>query len=182
MIHHLFKKAPIKAWIIKQIDNDVLHLCGQGGLESTNTPRHVKKSLQAGNYQGGVRVGNTGIVLNTRLLAAVVPLDQLTLAEDGRVAKWQGRRWSVSQVPQRCWEYEGQLVTRANPMSDTPSLISTEDVSAISEHVDREGAPPGKVAFRPADALEDPLQDTRAIIKAVQERRKRSKGWRKDGS
>ncbi|MGB8712550.1 MAG: hypothetical protein WCD50_05425, partial [Onishia taeanensis] len=79
MIRNLFKKSPLKAWVIKQIDADMLHLCGQGVLESNDKPRHVKKALEAGSYQGGVRMGDTGIVLNTRLLAALVPLDRLKL-------------------------------------------------------------------------------------------------------
>lgn len=184
MMRNLFKKAPIHAWVIKQIDDDgVLHLCGQGVLESTAKPRRVKEALQAGQYQGGVRMGNTGIVLNTRCLAAVVPLDHLRLVENSQVAEWQGRRWAVSQVPQRCWHYEGRLVTEENAMSTSPALISTEDVSTIRQHINRDNAPPGDVKFRPVNALEDPEQDIEATIKEVQDRRKQSrKGWREDGA
>ncbi|MCL7942056.1 hypothetical protein M8009_17365 [Halomonas sp. ATCH28] len=184
MMRNPFKKAPIKAWVIKQIDDDqTLHLCGQGVLESTEKPKHVREALRTGRYQGGVRMGNTGIVLNTRRIAAVVPLDRLRLVDDGRVAEWEGRSWAVSQVPQRCWNYEGRLVTQKNPMSNSPALISTEDVSTIRKNISRDGAPPGEVVFRPANALEDPLQDTQAAIKDVQERRKRAgKGWREDGT
>ena len=184
MIRHLFKTAPLKAWVIKQIDDDVLHLCGQGVLESNEKPRNVKKALEAGRYQGGVRMGDTGIVLNTRLLAALVPLDRLKLVEDGRQAEWQGRRWHVSQVPQRCWDFDGHLVTHENPMFTAPELISTEDVSGISKHVDRDKAPPGEVVFRPDNALEDPRRDIEAAIKKVQDRRKQStgRGWREDGT
>ncbi|MFP4138874.1 MAG: hypothetical protein ACLFSR_10985, partial [Halomonas sp.] len=173
MIRNLFKKTPIKAWVIKQVDdNGTLHLCGQGELESTDKPRHVRKAFEAGRYEGLVRMGNTGIVINTRRIAALVPLESLRLVDDGRVAEWQGRSWSVSQVPQRCWDYEGRLVTQKNPVSDSPALISTEDVSSIRKHINRDGAPPGKVVFRPVNALEDPLYDVEAAIKDVQERRK----------
>ncbi|MDI5890434.1 hypothetical protein [Halomonas rhizosphaerae] len=183
MIRNLFKKTPLKAWVIKQIDKGTLHLCGQGILESTEKPRRVREALHFEQYQGGVRMGDTGIVLNTRRIAAVVPLHRLRLVDEGRVAEWQGRSWAVSQVPQRCWDYDGRLVTQKNPLSTSPALISTEDVSNISKHINRDGAPPGEVTFRPVNALEDPLQDTRAAIKEVRERRKRSgKGWRKDGS
>ncbi|TLF49575.1 hypothetical protein FEI13_11550 [Halomonas urmiana] len=184
MMRTLFKKTPIKAWVIKQVDDDgILHLCGQGVLESSDKPRRVQKALEAGRYQGGVRMGDTGIVLNSRRLAAVVPLHRLRLVEDGRAAEWQGRSWTVSQVPQRCWGYDGRLVTQKNPMLDSPALISTEDVSRIRQHINRDGAPPAEVVFRPVNALEDPLQDTRAAIEDVQERRKRSrKGWREDGT
>jgi hypothetical protein len=183
MMRHLFNKPPIKAWVIKQIDADVLHLCGQGVLESNDKPRRVKEALEAGRYHGGVRMGETGIVLNTRLLAALVPLDRLTLEENGRIAEWQGCRWQVSQVPQRCWDFEGHLITQENPMFTAPELISTEDVSSIRQDINRDSAPPAEVVFRPVNAPGDPLQNTQAAIKEVRERRKRSgKGWRKDGS
>lgn len=184
MMRTLFKKTPIKAWVIKQVDDDgILHLCGQGVLESSDKPRRVKKALEAGRYQGGVRMGDTGIVLNTRRLAAVVPLNHLTLEEDGRVASWQGRRWTAAQVPQRCWDYDGRLVAQNNPMPGSPALISTEDVSTIRQHINRDNAPPGDVKFRPVNALEDPEQDIEATIKEVQDRRKQSrKGWREDGA
>lgn len=183
MILYLIKKSPIKAWVIKQLDEGILHLCGQGVLETNEKPRHVKKALEAGHYHGGVRMGDTGIVLNTRLLAAVVPLDQLKLVANGRIAEWQVRSWAVSQVPQRCWAHEGRLIAERNPMSTAPALISTEDVSGISQHVDRDKAPPGEVVFRPENALEDPLKDNQEIPKARQgQRKKGEKGWRKDGS
>ncbi|NAW33276.1 hypothetical protein [Halomonas alimentaria] len=144
---------------------------------------NLKKALEAGRYEGGVRMGDTGIVLNTRRLTAVVPLHHLRLVEDGRVAEWQGRSWTVAQVPQRCWDYDGRLVAQNNPTSGSPALISTEDVSRIRQHINRDGAPPAEVVFRPVNALEDPLQDTRAAIEDVQERRKRSrKGWWEDGT
>ncbi|MGM0985156.1 MAG: hypothetical protein ACQEXG_17370 [Pseudomonadota bacterium] len=184
MIRHLFKKTPIKAWVIKQIDGEILHLCGQGALESNDRSRRVKEALEAGQYHGGVRMGDTGIVINSQRLAALVPLDRLELVENGRIAEWQGRSWVVSQVPQRCWDYEGHLVAQKNPMSTTPALISTEDVSGIRDHVNRDKAPPGDVVFRPMDALEDPLSDIEATIKEVQDRRSKTtgRGWREDGT
>jgi hypothetical protein len=183
MIRQLFTKTPISAWVIKQIDDATLHLCGQGELESTEKPKRLLEMLQAEQYQGAVRMGNTGIVINTCRVATVVPLDRLRLVEGGRIAEWQGRSWAVSQVPQRCWNYEGRMVTQNNSLSASPALISTEDVSNISKNINRDGAPPGEVTFRPIDALEDPLIDIEATIKEVQERRKKSnKGWREDDS
>ncbi|SFU01119.1 hypothetical protein [Halomonas saccharevitans] len=79
----------------RQIDNDILHLCGQNALIQTS------KDLGLEKYQGGVRMGYTGIVLNTCRISAVVPLYWLRLVEGGREAEWQGRSWTVSQVPQR---------------------------------------------------------------------------------
>lgn len=141
MIHKLFKKTPIKAWVIKQIDDATLDLCGQGVLESTEKPKCVREALRTERYQGGVRMGDTGIVLNTRLIATVVPLHRLRLVEDGREAEWQGRNWAVSQVPQRCWHVEGRLVTQKNPILTSSALISTEDISTISKQINRDGAP-----------------------------------------
>lgn len=183
MIRNIFKKSPIKAWVIKQIDAETLHLCGQGILESTDKPKHVKEALEIEQYEGAVRMGDTGIVLNTRRIAAVVPLHRLRLVDAGRVAEWRGRSWEVSQVPQRCWDYDGHLVTQENPLSTSPALVSSEDVSNIRKYISRDGVPPGELTFRPANALEDPLQDTQAAIKEVRERREKSgKGWREDGS
>lgn len=184
MIRKHLKKSPLKVWVIKQIDDDILHLCGQGVLASTDKPKRLREALETDRYQGGVRMGDTGIVLNTRRLATVVPLDRLRLMEDSREAAWQGRRWVVSQVPQRCWDYDGHLVIEKNPLSSSPALVSTEDVSTISKNINLDGAPPGDVEFRPVNALEDPLQDVEAAIKEVQERRKQStgRGWREDGT
>ncbi|MDT8880933.1 hypothetical protein RSO68_15810 [Halomonas saccharevitans] len=159
----------------KQIDNNILHLCGQNALIPTS------KDLGLEKYQGGVRMGDTGIVLNTCRISAVVPLHWLRLIKGGWKAEWQGHSWTVFQVPQRCWSYDGCLVTQKNPMADSPAPISTEDVSRIGQHINRYGARPGEVVFRPDNAMKEPLQDIRAAIKEVRERRKRSERGRQGG-
>lgn len=104
MIRNLFKKSPLKAWVIKQTDHESLHLCSQGILESPEKPKQVREALYFERYEGAVRMVEPGIVLNTRRIAAVAPLHHFRLVEGGQEAEWQGRSWAVSQVPQRCWE------------------------------------------------------------------------------
>ena len=183
MLGKLFGRQPIWVWSIKQADEELLHLVGRGTLESDMKPKKLRAQLLAGQYRGGIRIGDTGMVINSRLLEAIGPEEEFWLDDTQNAALWQGKRWRLAWVPQRSWYYEGRLVAERNPTSDSPALISTEDVSRIRQHINREGAPPAEVVFRPVNALEDPLQDTRAAIEEVQERRKRSrKGWREDGS
>lgn len=182
MFSKLFRK-PIKVWVIKQIDDATLHLCGQGEPASDQKHKQLLAALEAGRYEGGVRIVDTGIVVNTRRLAAVAPLEALQLLDDGNTAEWQGRRWAVSHVPQRGWTFDGPLVAEPNPAGGNPALVSREDVAHIRRNARQDGAPPGEVVFRPVNALEDPEKDLRASIEAAQRWRKETrKGWRKDGS
>lgn len=122
-------------------------------------------------------------MINTCRLAAVVPIDALRLLDGGNAAEWQGLHWSVSHVPQRAWAFDGPLVAEPNPAGGSPALVSREDVSHIQRNVRQDAAPPGKVAFRPMDALEDPNRDLDAAIEEAQRRRREAhKGWREDGS
>jgi len=183
MLGKLFGKQPIRAWAIKQIDDATLHLCGEGRLESDQKSKVMLKALQAGQFNGGVRMGDTGTVINTRRLAAVVPLEALQLLADGNTAEWNGRHWAVSHVPQRAWLFDGRLVAEPNLLSSTPALVSREDVSHIRQNVRQDATPPGEVRFRPLNATEDPEKDLRAAIEKAQRRRQQANtGWRKDGS
>ena len=183
MFGNLFRK-PIKVWVIKQIDDATLHLCGQGAPASDQKHKQVLAALEAGRYEGGVRMGDTGIVVNTRRLAAVVPLEALQLLDDGNTAEWQGRRWAVSHAPQRGWAFDGPLVAEPNPAGGNHALVSREDVGHIRRNVRQDGGTAqGEVTFRPDNALEDPEKDLRASIEAAQLRRTETgKGWRQDGS
>ena len=154
MLKRLFGKSPVEVWVIKQVDPDLIHLCGQGILESRDKRSAVLDALARGAFQGGVRMAGSGLVLNARLFTALVPLDDLTLTDDGQ-AHWQGRRWRVSQVPQRCWSFEGSLVVKEVSPVGGSGLISAEDVSGIRHRVDRDTpAAPGPVTFRPDNELE----------------------------
>lgn len=155
MLKKLFGTTPVDVWVIKQVDDGLLHLCGQGTLQSRNKRKAVLAALAQGQFRGAVRLAGGGLVLNARLFAALVPLDDLTLTDDGQ-AHWQGRRWRVSRVPQRCWGFAGRLVAQPGVNVGGPGLVSAEDVSAIRRRVDRDTPqPPGAVTFRAENELED---------------------------
>jgi hypothetical protein len=140
--------APIRVWVVKQVDTDILHLCGTGTLyHPRQRPWAVLRALRQGDYQGGVRLGTTGIVLNSRLFAALPPRDDLQVEGRSR-AYWQGREWQVAQVPQRSWQYEGQLVAQRVLIQGEERLISSEDVSGIRANVDPDAPLPGTVVFQ----------------------------------
>ncbi|SEK30783.1 hypothetical protein [Halomonas daqiaonensis] len=169
MFKKLFGKSPVEVWVIKQVDDGLLHLCGQGTLESQSSRKAILAALAQGQFQGGVRLAGGGLVLNTRLFAALVPLDDLTLTDDGQ-AHWHGRLWRVSQVPQRCWGFEGRLVAEQESNLHGPGLVSSEDVSGIRGRVAREKPHQGGVTFRADNELEDhPLttkhRDERRVIR-----------------
>mgnify|MGYP000096549913 CR=1 FL=1 len=159
MLKRLFGSAPIEVWVIKQIDPDVLHLCGLGHLQYHGKRKHILADLARGQFQGGVRLVGGGLVLNARLFEALVPRQALTLADDDH-AHWQGRTWRVSRVPQRCWDFEGRLVAQPLGNAGSPSLVSSEDVSNIRGRVDRQAPqPPGTLTFRAENELETPRRD-----------------------
>ncbi|MDX1465777.1 MAG: hypothetical protein R3215_08765 [Halomonas sp.] len=173
MFKKLLGKTPVKVWAIKQIDQDVLHLCGQAELDRDTRRKQVLAALARGEYRGPVRMAGGGLVFNARLFTALVPLDELTLTDDGQ-ARWQGRRWRVSQVPQRCWGYEGSLIVEAAGHAGGSGLVSSEDVSGIRSRVDPDTpTPPGTVTFRADNELEtpDPFDRRRVSRSPVRSRR-----------
>ncbi|GKW49757.1 hypothetical protein [Halomonas sp. NCCP-2165] len=125
-----FKDKPPECWVIKQVDDDLLHLCGRGLATARERPKRLLAKLHAGNYQGPVSFDNSGLVLNSRLFAALVPLDALHIDDQDR-ARWRDRLWRVSWVPRRCWTYEGRLTTQASAAGGRIGLISVEDVASI---------------------------------------------------
>lgn len=155
MLKKLLGRSPVEVWVIKQVDDGLIHLCGQGILESRDKRKDVLAALAQGHFQGAVRLAGGGLVLNARLFAALVPLDDLTLTDDGQ-AHWQGRLWRVSQVPQRCWGFDGRLVAQQGVNVGGLGLVSAEDVSGIRQRVDPDTPqPPGEVTFRAVNELED---------------------------
>jgi|GEM_PF-1561720 len=141
--------TPIRVWVIKQIDADLLHLCGIGTLyHPRQRPWVALSALRHHRYQGGVRLGKTGIVLNSRLFADLVPLEALTL-RGPTLARWEGRDWRVSQVPRRSWEHEGRLVVDRDTDGEGERLTSGEDVSRIRDNIDPQAAEPGIAVFQP---------------------------------
>lgn len=171
MFKKLLGKTPVKVWVIKQIDQDVLHLCGQAELDHDARRTRVLAELARGEYRGPVRMAGGGLVFNARLFAALPPLDELTLTDDGQ-AYWQDRRWRVSQVPQRCWGFDGPLIAEPVRHVGGSGLVSSEDVSGIRSRIDRDTpTPPGTVSFRADDELEtlDPF-DTHDSPRAAERR------------
>ncbi|MFG6178864.1 hypothetical protein ACGTN6_16640 [Halomonas sp. THAF12] len=155
MLKKLFGKTPIHVWVIKQVDPDLLHLCGEGRITPADRrdTQAIMSALRRGDYRGAVEMTDNGMVLNARLFAALVPHDELHLGASGH-AQWREHSWHVAQVPQRCWTYEGRLVawsTSQGPLD----LVSSEDVSGIRRRACAENAPPpGHPRFGAADELE----------------------------
>ncbi|MCG6659653.1 hypothetical protein HOP52_18045 [Halomonas campisalis] len=155
MLKWLTGKQPIPVWAIKQIDDDLLHLCGQAKVTPTKKRGITLAALNEGRYQGAVSMAGSGLVLNARLFAALVPVENLTLDAQGQ-AHWQGRCWQVSQVPQRCWTYEGRLTTQRQLQGGQSLLVSVEDVSSIRRHA-RISEGPNVVPFDDKSADDHPL-------------------------
>jgi hypothetical protein len=156
MLKRLLGKAPLEVWVIKQVDSDLLHLCGRATLEAKPNRKAVLTALESGHFTGAVRMATGGdVVLNSRLFQALVPVDTLQLLPDGQ-ARWREQAWQLAQVPQRCWTFQGRLVVRPDPMGSPGTLVSAEDVSGIQQRVEQE-APrhPGQVVFRPDNPDED---------------------------
>ncbi|WP_104203529.1 hypothetical protein [Billgrantia saliphila] len=158
MLKWLTGRQSIPVWVIKQIDDNLLHLCGQGSVEPRAKRSDVIETLHAARYQGAVSMAN-GLVLNAQLFAALAPLEALQLDDQGH-AHWRGRTWYVSQVPQRCWTYDGSLVSQRQAQGSQEVLISVEDVSGISRHI-QGAATPGSVDFGPPGVDEHPLIEPR---------------------
>ncbi|GHE19722.1 hypothetical protein GCM10017767_02430 [Halomonas urumqiensis] len=178
MLGALFGKKPIQCWVIKQVDDGLLHLCEKGTLDTRQKHRQALQDMRTGHYQGGVRMGNTGIVLNSNLFATLIPLEELNLGDDYR-AQWQGAQWEVSKVPQRCWTWTGRLTTQPNTLGALPRLVSTEDIGSLSKRVDTSATPHGKVVFRAHGDLEPPTRDVDdAMERARRQRRLKDDGWK----
>lgn len=135
MLKRLLGRTPIDVWVIKQVDADLLHLCGRATLAAKPNRKAVHAALERGEFSGAVTMATGGMVLNSRLFRALIPAEALQLLPDGQ-ACWQGRDWLLSQVPQRCWTFEGRLVARPDP-TGSGSLVSVEDVTGIRRQVDR---------------------------------------------
>lgn len=124
-------RKPPTAWAIKQLDDQLLHLCGRGEVTGPGSARKRRVALAEGRYQGPIQLEHSSTELSAELFAALVPIDDLEWLDESRV-RWQQRLWWVAWVPQRCWAYRGPLTLEASPGSDG-GFVSTEDVSAIRD-------------------------------------------------
>ena len=165
MIKRWLSREPVRCWVIKQVDTTegTLHLCESGQLDTQLSRKEAERQLARGEYRGGVRIGDTGIVLNSALFEALAPWEELSL-DDHYHAQWRGRRWVVSRVPQRCWAWEGLLIAEPNGPGALPAWQSSEDTAHLRERANNSEWLGGRASFRPACALEDPEKDIRDAI------------------
>ncbi|MBE0487936.1 MAG: hypothetical protein IBX53_02565 [Halomonas sp.] len=181
MLKRLLGKAPIDVWVIKQVDIDLLHLCGRATLEARPNRQAVLAALEEGRFAGAVKMATGGVVLNARLFQALVPVEQLELLPEDQ-ARWRGRDWSLSQVPQRCWTFQGRLTAQPDPTFTYSGLISSEDIAGIRQRV-AQSTPqhPGEVVFRPENANEaHPLVARQEDGPRDGMRPKAGREWRRD--
>ncbi|WP_458524653.1 hypothetical protein [Onishia taeanensis] len=122
-------RKPPPAWVIKQCDSELLHLCGRAIATDPGSARKRRKALAEGAYQGPIRIEHSSTELSAELFAALIPIDDLEWLDQSRV-RWQDRRWWVAWVPKRCWAYRGPLTLDKTAGPDG-GFVSTEDVSAI---------------------------------------------------
>lgn len=174
---------PPKVWVIKQIDHDLLHLCGQGIAEGKERHKDKLLALDAGHYCGPIRLTNSGLVLNSALFEALVPIDSLRLADDDQ-AHWRGKIYRVSWAPQRCWAFTGRLTTQTVMINGQPGLVSTEDVSGIRAKANPSALDngPGSPLFVPLEARDDPRhkKDTSGKREPGELSGERSREWRNE--
>lgn len=126
----LKRNRPPSIWVVKQIDDALLHLCGKGTAEGEGSAATKLERIRAGRFSGAVRMQENDAVLNAGQFAALIPESDLTLIDDSE-AQWQGRHWRIAWVPQRCWLHAGRLVTQLSDFHGQTRLVSVEDVSAI---------------------------------------------------
>ena len=142
-----------EVWAIKQIDDDLLHVCGRGQLESRERAAKALQALQENRFEGAIRMRDSALVLNARLFVALAPVDDLILIDNSQ-AEWHGQRHRISWVPQRCWIYDGRLTTTLAQLNGAPQRVSVEDVSAIRDKAAAGESDESGSLFAALDALE----------------------------
>lgn len=160
-----------KIWVIKQIDDALLHLCGEGTIEANGASSPLLKRLRDGDFQGAVRMQETGALLNAGQFAALIPQDDFQLYSD-RDANWRGRQWQIAWTPQRCWLHEGRLIALPSQVDGHPCLVSSEDVSSIRAKT--QTAQPNSPFFS-LDSRESARQDDTSLSDKRDRRNDRSR-------
>ena len=117
-------------WVVKQLDEGLLHVCGEAAVEARGSTSQLIRRLRDGSFQGAVRMKEHGALLNAGQFAALIPQDDFQLYSD-RDANWRGRHWQIAWTPQRCWLHDGRLVALPSQVDGHPCLVSSEDVSEI---------------------------------------------------
>lgn len=142
-------------WVIKQLDESLMHLCGQATAEGRGSATGKLALLRAGNFSGAVCMKENSAILNAAQFAALAPEADLRLIDDNE-ADWQGQRWQVAWVPQRCWLHDGPLATQRVDLQGKPHLVSVEDVSGIRAKAE---TPRQRNPFISLEPLEQPQSE-----------------------
>ncbi|WP_129138457.1 hypothetical protein [Modicisalibacter coralii] len=124
------RKPDISVWAVKQIDEDLLHLCGQATIETKGTAAELMAALEADTFHGAVRMRENGQILNAAQFAALIPDTSLDLVDE-RTARWRNRQWHIAWTPQRCWLHTGPLTIQPSRLDGQTRWVSIEDVSGI---------------------------------------------------
>ncbi|MDV6319078.1 hypothetical protein [Chromohalobacter sp. HP20-39] len=103
----LSRRQSIAIWVVKQLDDTTLHLCGRGMAEGTERISHRRSALAHGTFVGPVRIGEHHEVWHSDLFARLPLRDELRLIDE-REAEYAGRRYYVSWVPERCWNFQAR--------------------------------------------------------------------------
>lgn len=130
LIDRLAPSRGIAIWVIKQLDETTLHLCGAGMAEGPLPRAKRRRTLAEGRFVGPVRIGNHHEVLHSDLFARLPLRERLHLIDDHQ-ADYEGRRFRVSWVPQRCWRFDGDLISHPQHNDGQLRFISHEDMAAI---------------------------------------------------
>lgn len=142
-------------WVIKQLDESLMHLCGRATAQGRGSATGKLDQLRAGSFSGAVRMTENSAILNAAQFAALVPEADLHLINDNE-ADWQGQRWQIAWVPQRCWLHDGHLVAQRTELHGKSHLVSIEDVSGIRAKAE---TPRQRNPFITLEPLEQPQSE-----------------------
>lgn len=170
------KKKLVRCWVIKQVDPGMLHLCALGTPVSPLKPPQLLEQLQQGRFEGGIQMGDTGIVLHSQLFAELIPEETLEMLDASR-ARWQEQEWVIAQVPQRCWAWQGRLVAHPNASGDGHRWVSSEDVSDLRRKAEGSIVQQNEASFTLESDLEPADKDVEEAVRKAQEDRQR---WAKE--
>ncbi|WP_158773098.1 hypothetical protein [Cobetia sp. L2A1] len=138
---HLFKQRHVEVLVIKQIDGELVHVCGAGVLEGAGSVSHMRRELVRDNHAFAVRMHDGNQILQPHDFNRLVLLEDITLSPAGcrpREAvslEVNGHRYRVAHTPMRCWHFKGHLVLERTPQG---MLLSTEDMTMIRAKAHRQ--------------------------------------------
>ncbi|WP_088742520.1 hypothetical protein [Cobetia sp. QF-1] len=139
--NHLFKQRHVEVLVIKQIDGELVHVCGAGVLEGAGSVSHKRRELMHDNHAFPVRMHDGNQVLEPNDFNRLVLLEDVTLHPAGCRLKEaislevSGHRYRVAHTPMRCWRFTGHLILERTPQG---MLLSTEDMTMIRAKAHRQ--------------------------------------------